>query len=53
VIDRGGVITGESKSTHRHKAITTYAMGPNACNDFIDDNPGIEFWPSTTPTTRA
>jgi len=40
-----GVITGESKNTHRHKAITTYAMGTKRLYDFIDDNPGIEFWP--------
>jgi acyl-CoA hydrolase len=40
-----GVITGESKTTHRHKALTTSAMGTKRLYDFISDNPGIEFWP--------
>lgn len=40
-----GVITGESKDTHRHKAITTSAIGTKRLYDFIADNPGVEFWP--------
>jgi acyl-CoA hydrolase len=40
-----GVITGECKTTHRHKAITTSAIGSKRMYDFIADNPGIEFWP--------
>lgn len=40
-----GAVTGESKSTHRYKAITTSAIGTKRLYDFIHDNPGIEFWP--------
>ncbi|MET0701014.1 MAG: acetyl-CoA hydrolase/transferase C-terminal domain-containing protein [Mycobacterium sp.] len=40
-----GVITGECKSTHRYKAITTASIGTRRLYDFITDNPGIEFWP--------
>lgn len=40
-----GVITGESKSTHKYKAITTSAFGTKRLYDFIADNPGVEFWP--------
>ena len=40
-----GVVTGEAKDTHRHKAITTSAIGTKRLYDFIADNPGIEFWP--------
>jgi acyl-CoA hydrolase len=40
-----GVITAESKTTHRHKALTTSAIGTKRLNDFITDNPGVEFWP--------
>lgn len=40
-----GAVTGESKSTHRYKAITTSAIGTKRLYDFLADNPGIEFWP--------
>ncbi len=40
-----GAITGEHKSTHRYKALTTSAIGTKRLYDFIADNPGIEFWP--------
>jgi acyl-CoA hydrolase len=40
-----GAVTGECKTTHRHKAITTSAIGTKRLYDFIADNPGIEFWP--------
>ena len=40
-----GVITGELKTTHRHKAITTSAVGTKRLYDFVADNPGVEFWP--------
>jgi acyl-CoA hydrolase len=42
---QAGVITGEAKDTHRHKAITTSAIGTKRLYDFVADNPGIEFWP--------
>lgn len=40
-----GAITGEAKTTHRHKSITTSAIGTKRLYDFIADNPGVEFWP--------
>ena len=40
-----GAVTGEDKSTHRHKALTTSAIGSSRLYDFIADNPGVEFWP--------
>jgi len=41
----GGVITGANKVTHRNKIITTTALGSQRLYDFVDDNPGVEFWP--------
>lgn len=40
-----GVITGANKSTHRNKIITTTALGSQRLYDFVDENPGVEFWP--------
>ena len=40
-----GVVTGECKTTHRHKAVTTSAIGTKRLYDFVADNPGVEFWP--------
>lgn len=40
-----GAVTGECKTTHRHKIITTSAIGGQRLYDFVDDNPGVEFWP--------
>lgn len=40
-----GVITGANKLTHRNKIITTTALGSQRLYDFVDENPGVEFWP--------
>lgn len=40
-----GVITGANKRTHRNKIITTSALGKGRLYDFVDENPGVEFWP--------
>ena len=40
-----GAITGARKATHRHKVITTTALGTQRMYDFVADNPGVEFWP--------
>lgn len=40
-----GAVTGECKSTHRHKIVTTSAIGSKRLYDFVADNPGVEFWP--------
>jgi acyl-CoA hydrolase len=40
-----GVITGANKRTHRNKIITTTALGSERLYDFVDENPGVEFWP--------
>ena len=40
-----GVVTGECKTTHRHKSITTTALGTQRLYDFIAENAGVEFWP--------
>lgn len=40
-----GVITGANKRTHRNKIITTSALGTRRLYDFVDENPGVEFWP--------
>lgn len=40
-----GVITGANKLTHRNKIITTTALGSRRLYDFVDENPGVEFWP--------
>ncbi len=40
-----GVITGANKQTHRNKLITTTALGSQRLYDFVDENPGVEFWP--------
>lgn len=40
-----GVITGANKLTHRNKIITTTALGSQRRYDFVDENPGVEFWP--------
>lgn len=41
----GGVVTGARKLTHRNKIITTTALGSRRLYDFVDENPGVEFWP--------
>jgi acyl-CoA hydrolase len=40
-----GVITGTRKRTHRNKVIATNALGSQKLYDFVDQNPGVEFWP--------
>src|ERR671911_474532 len=52
LIERG-VITGTRKRTHRNKAIVANALGSRRLYEFVKENPGVEFWQSTTPTTSA
>jgi len=40
-----GVVTGGRKQTHRNKIITTSALGTRRLYEFLDENPGVEFWP--------
>jgi acyl-CoA hydrolase len=40
-----GVITGTRKRTHRNKAIAANALGSNKLYGFVEENPGVEFWP--------
>src|SRR5215211_3807656 len=40
-----GVITGTRKRTHRNKTITSNALGSNRLYEFVEENPGVEFWP--------
>lgn len=40
-----GVVTGTRKSQHRNTIVTTSALGSRRLYDFVEDNPGVEFWP--------
>lgn len=40
-----GVITGARKRTHQNKIIATNALGSGRLYEFVDENPGVEFWP--------
>ncbi|MEA1962397.1 MAG: acetyl-CoA hydrolase/transferase C-terminal domain-containing protein [Bacillota bacterium] len=40
-----GVVTNRRKTFLPHKSIFTFAMGSQKLYDWIDDNPGIEFYP--------
>ena len=40
-----GAVTGTCKGTHRNKVIATNALGSQRLYDFVDQNPGVEFWP--------
>src|SRR5215204_5041387 len=40
-----GVITGTRKRTHRNKVIAANALGSQRLYKFVDENPGVEFWP--------
>ena len=40
-----GVVTGVRKRTHQNKIITTTALGSRRLYEFVDENPGVEFWP--------
>jgi acyl-CoA hydrolase len=44
LVERGAV-TGTRKRTHVNRAITTTALGSRRVYEFVDGNPGIEFWP--------
>ncbi len=40
-----GVVTGTRKRTHQNKIVTTDALGSRRLYEFVDENPGVEFWP--------
>ena len=40
-----GVITGSRKRTHQNKIVTTTTLGSRRLYEFVDENPGVEFWP--------
>jgi acyl-CoA hydrolase len=40
-----GAVTGTRKRTHRNKVIATNALGSQRLYGFVDQNPGVEFWP--------
>src|SRR5215210_5033126 len=40
-----GTITGTRKRNHRNKAITSNALGTKRLYEFVEENPGVEFWP--------
>src|SRR5215213_6581901 len=40
-----GAVTGTRKRTHRNKVVATNALGSQRLFDFVDHNPGVEFWP--------
>ena len=44
LIERG-VITGTRKRNHRNKVVATNALGSHRLYEFVDKNPGVEFWP--------
>ena len=44
LIERG-VITGTRKRTHRNKVIASNALGSRRLYEFVEENPGVEFWP--------
>ncbi|MCL2786745.1 MAG: GNAT family N-acetyltransferase [Methanomassiliicoccaceae archaeon] len=48
VIDlvEAGVITGEKKTIHVNKIITSFVIGSQRLMEFVDNNPTIEFRPS-------
>ena len=41
-----GVVTGEKKSIHKGKIVTSFLMGSRTLYDFVDNNPMIEMHPS-------
>jgi acetyl-CoA hydrolase len=41
-----GVITGEAKTLHRGKLISSFVLGSRKTFDFLDNNPFVEFRPS-------
>ncbi len=40
-----GAVTGARKVAHRNTIVTTNALGTNRTYEFVESNPGIEFWP--------
>src|ERR671911_327522 len=40
-----GAVTATRKRTHRNKVIAANALGSQRLYDFVDQNPGVEFWP--------
>lgn len=40
-----GAITGVRKRAHRNKVVATNALGSQRLYEFVDENPGVEFWP--------
>ena len=42
-----GVITGKKKSLHREKVIASFCFGTKRLFEFVDNNPFIEFHPSS------
>jgi acetyl-CoA hydrolase len=41
-----GVVTGEAKTQHRGKIVTSFVLGTRRTFDFVDNNPFVEFHPS-------
>jgi len=41
-----GVITGEAKTLHKGKIISSFVLGSKRTFDFLDNNPFVEFHPS-------
>jgi RimJ/RimL family protein N-acetyltransferase/acyl CoA:acetate/3-ketoacid CoA transferase beta subunit len=41
-----GVITGQRKTLHQGKIVSSFAAGTHALFHFLDNNPGIEMYPS-------
>src|ERR687890_750289 len=44
LIERG-VVTGTRKRNHRNKVVATNALGSQRLYEFVNENPGVEFWP--------
>jgi acyl-CoA hydrolase len=40
-----GVINGTRKRAHRNKVIAANALGSDRLYEFVEKNPGVEFWP--------
>jgi acetyl-CoA hydrolase len=41
-----GVVTGEAKTLHRGKIVSSFVLGSKKTFDFIDNNPFVEFHPT-------
>ena len=40
-----GAITGTRKRAHRNKVVAGNALGSQRLYEFVEENPGVEFWP--------